>query len=116
MPRFVILIHDHPALHWDFMLEKEATLRTWRLARPPGEGGPIDAEPLPDHRLSYLDYEGPVSGNRGSVRRFDGGEYTLVREADESVAVELRGAVLRGRAALKRVDNSSRWQFVFSPA
>jgi hypothetical protein len=115
MPRFVILIHDHPTLHWDFMLEKEANLRTWRLARPPGEAGPIDAEHLADHRLAYLEYEGPLSGNRGSVRRFDGGEYTLVEDADDSVVVELRGSVIKGRAALKRNDKSGGWRLEFIP-
>ncbi|WP_146415091.1 hypothetical protein [Crateriforma conspicua] len=33
----------------------------------------ITATRLPDHRDKYLDYEGLVSGNRGSVRRVDSG-------------------------------------------
>ena len=32
---------------------------------------------LPDHRLAYLEYEGPVSGNRGVVRRIDSGKYEI---------------------------------------
>ena len=64
MPRFVILEHDHPVLHWDLMLEAGDVLQTWRLANPPTPGCAIDATALPDHRLTYLDYEGPVSGNR----------------------------------------------------
>ena len=39
MPRFVILEHDHPQLHWDFMLEVGEVLWTWRLATAP-RGGP----------------------------------------------------------------------------
>ena len=35
MPRFVILEHDYPELHWDLMLETAGALRTWRLLRPP---------------------------------------------------------------------------------
>ena len=116
MSRFVILIHDYPELHWDFMLEKEAVLRTWRLARQPSEAGPIDAEPLADHRLAYLDYEGPVSGNRGSVRRFDRGEFTLIAESAERIVVELCGAVLRGTAVLERGGDEKNWTFSFTPA
>ena len=37
MPRFVILEHDHPVVHWDLMLEAGEALRTWRLAAPPGK-------------------------------------------------------------------------------
>lgn len=28
-----------------------------------------------EHRRLYLDYEGPISGDRGSVRRVDAGTY-----------------------------------------
>lgn len=115
MPRFVVLIHDHPGLHWDFMLEKEAVLRTWRLARPPLDPGPIEAQPLTDHRLAYLDYEGAVSGNRGMVRRFDRGEYAVLSEADNRIEVELRGAVLHGKAVLERAAATERWSFQFMP-
>ena len=38
MPRFVILEHDHPRLHWDLMLQTGDALRTWRLASPPTRG------------------------------------------------------------------------------
>jgi hypothetical protein len=116
VPQFVVLVHDHPVLHWDFMLEKEAVLRTWRLARQPSQPGPIDAEALADHRLSYLDYEGPVSGNRGTVRRFDRGEFTVVAETSTHVAVELCGAVLRGTAVLERSGDGEDWTFAFTPA
>jgi len=69
MPRFVVLQHDWPQLHWDLMLENGANLRTWRLSEVPHSGHPIPLVRLPPHRSIYLDYEGPVSGNRGSVKR-----------------------------------------------
>ena len=114
MPRYVILTHDHPHLHWDFMLENEAVLRTWRLARAPDEAGPIDAKALADHRLAYLDYEGPVSGNRGSVRRFDRGEYVLVREIVDRLEIQLEGTILQGRALIER-KVSAGWKYEFTP-
>jgi hypothetical protein len=116
MPRFVVLIHDFPELHWDFMLENEAALRTWRLSRQPLEPGPIDAEALADHRLAYLDYEGPVSGNRGTVRGFDRGEFTVVAESAGRIVIELCGAVLRGTAVLERSGESNASTFAFTPA
>ena len=84
MPRFVILRHEgrdpeQPSVHWDLMLESGGILRTWALAALPAAGEPITAEQLPDHRLHYLDYEGPLSGNRGSVTRWDHGSFELVR-------------------------------------
>jgi hypothetical protein len=116
VPQFVVLVHDHPVHHWDFMLEKEAALRTWRLARQPSEPGPIDAEALADHRLSYLDYEGLVSGNRGSVHRFDRGEFAHVAETTERIVIELYGAVLRGTAVLERSGEETNWIFSFIAA
>ena len=68
MPRYVVLEHDHPARHWDLMLEAGDVLRTWRLAAPPGADQPIGATATFEHRLAYLDYEGPISGGRGQSR------------------------------------------------
>jgi hypothetical protein len=116
MPRFVVLAHDHPLLHWDFMLENEAALRTWRLAQPPTESRPIPADAIADHRLAYLDYEGPVSGNRGTVSAFDRGEYALIEETTERVVAELCGAALRGTAVLERSRDDKNWTFAFTPS
>ncbi|MGL6094853.1 MAG: DNA polymerase ligase N-terminal domain-containing protein [Fimbriiglobus sp.] len=74
MPRFVILAHDWPTPHWDLLLEAGPVLMAWRLLAEPG-GLPVSAEPNVDHRLVYLDYEGPVSGGRGTVIRWDFGTF-----------------------------------------
>lgn len=115
MPRFVILTHDYPVPHWDFMLEKEAALRTWRLTEPPDRAAEVGATPLPDHRLLYLDYEGPVSGNRGNVTRWEHGEYAWTVEADGHVEVVLEGTRLKGRADLRRTPEGE-WRFSFTAA
>jgi hypothetical protein len=103
MPRFVILEHDYPQLHWDFMLEAGSALKTWRLAKPPEEKGEsIAAVPLPEHRLDYLDYEGPVSAGRGTVKRWDDGTYELLAEdATDVVRVFLHGQRVQGVAAIE---------------
>ena len=70
MPRFVVLEHVRPEdRHWDLMLESGDALATWALKHSPDSAQPIAAEQLPDHRLAYLDYEGPISGGRGAVTR-----------------------------------------------
>ena len=113
MPRFVILHHDSPrGEHFDFMLEAGDSLKTWALPRPPEAGVEIDCDALADHRLAYLDYEGPVSGERGAVTRWDRGTYTLERQSEAEWAVELAGARLTGKVALLRsADDPKRWRF-----
>jgi len=90
--RFVILEHDHPFLHWDLLLEEECSARSWRLLRKPCLGEPIAAEPLPDHRLMYLDYEGVVSGDRGSVKRVLAGMYEPMADHTDVLAFALSGS------------------------
>jgi DNA polymerase Ligase (LigD) len=113
MPRFVILEHDHPVLHWDLMLEAGAALRTWRLAQAPSTtGAVIDAQALPDHRLEYLEYEGPVSGGRGAVKRWDTGAYETLSAAIEELRVRMYGARVGGVARLLQTGNSG-WTFAW---
>ncbi|MGE3317398.1 MAG: DNA polymerase ligase N-terminal domain-containing protein [Planctomycetaceae bacterium] len=114
MPRFVILTHDYPHLHWDFMLEWEGTLRTWRLEKEPSLDCAIRAEPLPDHRLEYLEYEGPVSGDRGTVTRWDVGTYTLWQDSAAAIDVYLIGQKLYGRAAVTLPELSDHATFRYS--
>lgn len=113
MPRFVLLEHDHPVLHWDFMLENAEALLTWRLSRiPAADGKPVSAEPLPDHRRLYLDYEGPVSGNRGTVRRVDAGQFEWRSREDGRLECELTGKFLSGWMILDRsAEPTGTWEF-----
>ncbi len=113
MPRYVILEHDHPELHWDFMLESGGVLRTWRLRAPPQPGHALTARQSFDHRLFYLEYEGPISGGRGRVSRWDGGNFSWQVEEPDRLAVHLEGQRLQGRAVLERVAVEE-WSLVFS--
>jgi hypothetical protein len=108
MPRFVVLEHDYPSRHWDFMLEAGNVLRTWRLAACPTPGRVVPAEPSFDHRLIYLDYEGPVRGGRGQVTRWDSGLFTWARDDPETLTVSLEGSHLRGLVTLRR-DSNGEW-------
>ena len=48
------------------------------------------AERLPDHRLAYLEYEGPISGNRGHVQRVASGTYEVVSWSEERIELRLQ--------------------------
>jgi hypothetical protein len=105
MSRYVILEHDYPTRHWDFMLEAGPFLRTWRLSAPPEEARIVIAQATFDHRLCYLDYEGPVSGDRGRVSRWDTGSFEWRTDEPNEIAVVLEGSRLRGVAILSLQQN-----------
>lgn len=111
MPRFVILEHDYPERHWDFMLEVEQKLKTWKLAAPPQIGKMVKAQLSFDHRIVYLDYEGPISGDRGTVVRWDKGSFTWQQESEDHVRVDLLGNVLKGVADLRR-ESDGEWRLI----
>jgi hypothetical protein len=108
--RYVVLHHDGiDRPHYDVLFETApgSPLATWRSAEwPLRMGTPIT--PLPDHRHSYLDYEGPVSNNRGHVRRIASGTHEvsqdipgllLITALDDGTVLRL----VRGSASLAQV-------------
>ena len=124
MPRFAWLWHAMPQeharpSHFDLMLQVdgEALLNAWKLGEAPGglAVGPLTpkprstsvmATPLPAHRMLYLDYEGPVSQNRGTVHRIDWGEYAVAsgQLMGEQFDLELHGS-----------EGKTVWRFVLAP-
>ena len=117
MPRYVILRHDLPAqagrgLHWDLMLEVDGTLKTWALDAEPAAARSISAMQLDDHRLAYLEYEGPVCGDRGQVTRWDHGPYEVRQWDEERIVVVLAGQRWRCRVSASHVDQA-RWSVAF---
>jgi len=83
--RFVILQHNHPVPHCDLMMQHGDVLKTWRLPAELSTGCWLPSESLPDHRLHYLDYEGPVSNNRGRVSRLTSGTFEAAVSDDQPV-------------------------------
>ena len=97
---FVILHHESPmGDHWDVMLETDSALTTWSIPPqcPSGLSFVCPAIRLPDHRKHYLDYEGEVAGNRGTIVRIDAGTY-------EQLAPEqciLNGTIFFGKLTIE---------------
>jgi hypothetical protein len=118
--RFVVLRHDpgeraERPLHWDFMIETTRVLRTWALASEPADEQTVSALALADHRLAYLDYEGPVSGGRGSVTQWDGGACHVLSQTEDRLTLAIAGRHLRGTVELaQQPDAIGHWTFRFS--
>ncbi len=76
-----------PSDHTDWMFDNGVGLWTWAsdTALPPHDQPFNDRrfEKLFDHRREYLDYEGPVSNDRGQVTRIEQGHYELVVHNEE---------------------------------
>jgi hypothetical protein len=71
---------------------------------------------LADHRLAYLDYQGELSGDRGTVTRWDQGDYELRSSKDDTLELRLSGARLRAVARLTRQEGDpQRWVLDFLP-
>lgn len=119
MPRFVLLRHECPPdyekpSHWDLMLEQGDTLATWELrvlptswarlldVRQDSTSETVAAIRLPDHRLAYLEIEGPLSENRGEVYQCDRGDYKLLKQREDILVLCLSGFTLTGEAKLSR--------------
>ena len=113
--RFVILRHDDPrGGHFDFMLEVGEVLKTWALAQMPEPGVEIACEALADHRLAFLDYEGALSGGRGTVARWDCGTYSVQSQNDVEWVVHLAGKHISGQTILRRITGSATGWILFN--
>jgi hypothetical protein len=87
----VILEHKWKGVHWDLMIERKGELETWAIDVPLAADADLPARRLDRHRLLYLDYEGPVSHDRGTVSRFDRGLCEIAEWSEHSVTVRLEG-------------------------
>ena len=134
--RFVVLLHDWPAPHWDLLVdlpEGSPRVATWALAKfSPGLAATGRAEKLADHRREYLDFEGPVSGGRGCVRKVLAGQVmfktTIGKMEFEMRGMNDKGEMVTGRLRLwqdDRLDQKSTlehraganaaWRFEWQP-
>ncbi len=120
--RCVLLRHDLPegSWHYDWMLqipgcEGAGRLMTFRVRVRVDSDAWLEFEgvALGDHRAEYLEYEGPVSGGRGVVRRVARGEVIRGERATGSldVTVDWGGGAVRWIGA-EGVGRDGLWRFV----
>ncbi len=121
MPRFVILLHrpapnSNEPPHYDFMLEvtTEGVLATWRWNAIPTDSEDFTGVSLEAHRLEYLEYEGEISGNRGSVERKVQGSYSPeIKSELTEWTIRLSSSMMAGDLHAQRVSESE-WKFQFT--
>ncbi len=89
--KYVVLRHDgidHP--HFDLMFETNpgSDLATWRVDEWPITGNSTFT-PLRPHRRAYLQYEGPISADRGQVHRVESGRHEIEEDTPQQLIVRL---------------------------
>lgn len=115
--QFVLLRHTRgDETHWDLGLDLGEALATWQILENP-EAMAYTPEALParrigDHRRIYLEYEGPVSRDRGEVVRVDRGAWEALDVRADRWRFRLEGRVLNGIYVLERdAAGGDRWTF-----
>ena len=110
---FVVLLHQTcGGDHYDLMIDRGEFLATWQVPLPPEQAirRAIACTRIADHRRAYLDYEGPISGDRGHVRRHDTGQCILDYMDDVCWRITFAGRLLRGRMELRRASvDADQW-------
>jgi len=89
--KYVVLRHegvDEP--HFDLMFEiaPGSDLATWRANEWPITDS-TEFTPLRPHRRVYLQYEGAISGDRGTVHRVYMGDHVVEENRQQSLIVRL---------------------------
>jgi hypothetical protein len=108
--RFVIQHHINNNEHFDLMIELENSDKLLVLKISSLDinsllsNTVIKAERLPDHRKEYLEYEGPVSGGRGSVKIFDSGRCRTILYKEDKCEFELSGKKFVGKIITNYID------------
>lgn len=117
----VVLEHTLPdgTVHFDWMIEHpsfagEHRLVTWRVESRPDTADAFEAERIGAHRAAYLQFEGPVSGGRGSVRRMAAGTARWARLDERAAVVEIRWSQAGFRRYQGRLVGGGSWSFAAS--
>lgn len=135
--RFVVLHHQvGPSLertdqsHFDWMFQTGGSLRTWATS-------PVDqfevaieltGKRLPNHHAKYLDYEGELSNDRGTVTQVFAGKLQVIEDFAERFVGQLswkdESQELAGFVVCQRINVDSDlpdeetpadWSVSFSP-
>jgi len=107
--RYVILHHTGvPAPHYDLMFEIDpgSPLATWRSPHWPITQ-PALLERIADHRRDYLDYQGPLSNDRGEVTRVAAGTFRFESRTDHRWRIITD---LGQKLSLLRQEESPNWR------
>ncbi|MDY6970017.1 MAG: DNA polymerase ligase N-terminal domain-containing protein [Spirochaetota bacterium] len=111
--KFVIHHHTNGTDHYDIMIEYSNILLTWQVPFDKIKlllnGIRIEAIRIQDHRKKYLNYEGPISCNRGRIEIFDYGNYKASVIDEDNIKAQLYGKVFKGLINIKKIDGVIYW-------
>jgi DNA ligase D-like protein (predicted 3'-phosphoesterase) len=116
---FVVQEHQARSHHFDLRLEVDGVMRSWAVPKGPSMDPAVKrlAVEVPDHSVSYNDFEGDVDG--GWVRTWDRGSYEQGGRVPWPEALErghvvfvLHGERLRGGFALQRTRRGEKPQWL----
>lgn len=118
--RTVLLEHttpDGPA-HLDWLIERpgveaEHRLIAFRCAHDPTTHPEWRGERIADHRALYLDFEGPLSGDRGVVRRIWSARCRVEFETEDAISLSI--STREGRTIRGHISRSSGETWAFHP-
>ena len=120
--RFSIAKHEMPAnssrhSHFDLFLESEGTLMTWELTSLLTTQNNQVVRRLANHRLVYLDFQGPLSDDRGTVKLVDTGSLEWVTLESERLISRINGQTTDGILTLTSEGSSINdvWNLTFEP-
>ncbi|MBT8484254.1 MAG: hypothetical protein HKO59_14135 [Phycisphaerales bacterium] len=115
----VLLRHERPdgSVHVDWLIGRDPAgqepLVSFRIDDRVDNMTPgtmLPAVRIADHRARYLDYEGPIDADRGSVRRLARGSASVIGDPDSSAwAIDVHWLSASQKLALERIDGD-RWQ------
>ena len=98
--RFVVQQHEARTEHYDFRLERDGVFKSW--ASPKGIPEEIGlrriAIQVPDHDLSFGDFEGVIPAGEygaGTIELWDRGDYEIRVWAENRIEVTLDGKRLK---------------------
>ena len=122
-------LHGERGDHFDFMVSPPGfgLLWTWAIPDNPlskpliSQTQPLECsvERLPDHRRVYLDYEGPISGDRGEVCQVARGSYEVVSWTDNQVELRIQldrstDCELQFLITLRQRQRSQDWHLIWA--
>jgi hypothetical protein len=115
--KFIIFYHykiEEP--HYDLMIESEDLLDSWRIPEMNLEsllnGEVIEITSIHSHNKKYLDYEGELSSEKGSVEIYDKGATTYTNFDSPEFEVLIFGSILTGRLLFSKIEDN-RFNLIF---
>ena len=108
---FVVQEHHASTLHWDFRLEMDGVFKSWAVPKGPPERVGLRrlAVQVPDHPISWGEFEGEIEGGygKGTVKTWDRGSYELESRRPEKIVFNLSGRRLQGRYTLVKTGGEN---------